>query len=146
MISAASKNQEAAYDFLAFMANRKNEFFDVTHGWTGVQPGVKYAFLPPYGSATIKQYEEQGWNADDVKAYTNAYFENLANPLQETYLRIPGAAEYWHELDVRVSAVLGDQQKPAEALKQIADAWEKITDRYGRDLQKKLYRASLGLS
>jgi multiple sugar transport system substrate-binding protein len=146
VISAASKNQAAAYDFLAFMANRKNEFFDVTHGWTGVQPGVRYAFLPPHGTATIEQFKAQGWNADDVTAYTNAYYENLANPLQQTYLRIPGAAEYWHELDVRVSAVLGGQMKPADALKEIADSWEKITQRYGEDEQKKLYRASMGLT
>jgi multiple sugar transport system substrate-binding protein len=30
-------------------------------------------------------------------------------PEQEIYLPIPGAAEYWHELDVRVSSVLTGQ-------------------------------------
>lgn len=145
VISRLSKNQEAAYDFLAFMANRKNEFFNVTHGWTGVQPGVEYAFLKPKGTATVEQYEEQGWNPEDVKEFTNAYYDNLVNKTQETYLRIPGAAEYWHELDVRVSAVLAGQKDPKQALQEISDAWEKITDRYGREQQKALYRASIGM-
>lgn len=37
----------------------------------------------------------------DVKTFTDAYYKSLTNPLQETYLCIPGAPEYWHELDVR---------------------------------------------
>lgn len=146
VISRFSKQQEAAYDFLAFMANRKNEFFNVTHGWTGVQPGVKYAFLEPKGTATVQQYVEQGWNPEDVKAFTTAYYNNLVTEPQETYLRIPGAAEYWHTLDVNVSAVLADQTEPKEALEKIAAEWEKITERYGREQQKALYRASIGLT
>jgi multiple sugar transport system substrate-binding protein len=63
-------------------------------------------------------------------------------PVQEEYLRIPGAAEYWHELDVNVSAVLAGQTKPKAALDATAASWEAITERYGRDPQKALYQAS----
>src|SRR5262249_57944763 len=58
---------------------------------------------------------------------------------QEIYLRIPGAAEYWHELDVRVSAVLAAEANPKAALDDIYQAWEQITERYGRESQKKFY-------
>lgn len=58
------------------------------------------------------------------------------------YVHIPGAAEYWHELDVRVSAVLAGQAAPKAALDETAQAWEQITERYGRDTQKKLYQES----
>jgi multiple sugar transport system substrate-binding protein len=34
-------------DFLAFLANKKNAFFNVTNGWTGVQPGMKYEYFAP---------------------------------------------------------------------------------------------------
>src|SRR2546421_3691889 len=47
VISRNSKKQEATYDFLAFMANKKNAFFNSTNGWTGVQPGMKFEYLPP---------------------------------------------------------------------------------------------------
>ena len=61
----------------------------------------------------------------------NAYYENLTLPSQEEYLRIPGTAEYWHELDVNVSAVLAGQKKPKDALDATASSWEAVTQRYG---------------
>jgi len=49
---------------------------------------------------------------------------------------------YWHELDVRISSVLSGAKKPKEALDDIYQAWEQITDRCGREIQKKLYADS----
>jgi multiple sugar transport system substrate-binding protein len=40
VISRLSKKKEATYDFLAYMANRKNAMFNCANGWTGVQPGM----------------------------------------------------------------------------------------------------------
>jgi multiple sugar transport system substrate-binding protein len=142
VISARSKKQEATYDFLAFMANRKNAFFNASNGWTGVQPGMRFEYLPPVGTSSVAEWQEQHWNGDDVVQYLKAYYATLSAPVQEEYLRIPGTAEYWHELDVNVSAVLGGQMQPKQALDATAAAWEKITDRYGRAEQKALYQAS----
>lgn len=142
VLSRLSKHKEATYDFMAFMANRKNAFFNCTHGWTGVQPSMKWEYLPPEGTSTIAEWQKEGWNAADCAQYLNAYYENLTLPLQEEYLRIPGTAEYWHELDVNVSAVLAGQKKPKDALDATASSWEAVTQRYGRDKQKALYAAS----
>ena len=144
VISRRSKQKEAAYDFLAFMANKKNAFFNVTNGWTGVQPGMKYEYFAPVGTGRVEEWENQGWDKEDAIAYLNAYYANLILPAQQIYLRIPGAAEYWHELDVRISSVLSGATKPKEALDDIYQAWEQITDRYGRESQKKLYAESYG--
>jgi multiple sugar transport system substrate-binding protein len=38
--------------------------------------------------------------------------------------------------------VLAGQTQPKSALDDTAQAWERITERYGRDKQKKLYQAS----
>ena len=72
----------------------------------------------------------------------DAYYKNLVLPEQQIYLRIPGAAEYWHELDVRVSSVLAGGKKPKAALDDIYQTWEQITEHYGRENQKKLYAES----
>jgi len=117
-------------------------FFNVTNGWTGVQPGMKYEYFAPVGTGRVEEWENQGWDKDDAIAYLNAYYANLILPAQQIYLRIPGAAEYWHELDVRISSVLSGATTPREALDDIYQAWEKITDRYGRESQKKLYAKS----
>jgi multiple sugar transport system substrate-binding protein len=142
VLSRKSKQKEAAYDFLAFMANRKNAFFNVTNGWTGVQPAMKYEYFPPVGTGKIEEWENQGWDKADAITYLNAYYANLVLPAQQIYLRIAGAADYWHELDVRVSSVLAGETKPKAALDDIYQAWEQITERYGRDNQKKLYAES----
>ena len=142
VISRLSKKQEATYDFLALIANRKNAMFNAANGWTGVQPGMKFEFFPPIGTASVEQWKQFGWNEDDAVEYLKAYYAVLAAPLQQEYLRIPGAADYWHELDVNISAVLGGQMQPKAALDATAAAWEKITDRYGREKQKALYQAS----
>jgi multiple sugar transport system substrate-binding protein len=142
VISRLSKQKEAVYDFLAFMANRKNAFFNVTNGWTGVQPAMRDEYFPPVGTGTVEEWENQGWDKDDAIVYLNAYYANLVLPEQEIYLRIPGAAEYWHELDLRIYSVLSGETKPKEALDDIYQAWEKVTDRLGRESQKKLYAES----
>jgi multiple sugar transport system substrate-binding protein len=142
VISCLSKKKEATYDFLAFMANQKNAFFNSVNGWTGVQPGMKYEYFPPIGTGSIVQWENQGWDKGDATRYLEAYYQNLILPDQELYLRIPGAAEYWHELDVRVSSVLSGQTGPKTALDDIYHTWERITDRYGREDQKRLYAES----
>jgi multiple sugar transport system substrate-binding protein len=144
VISRFSKKKEATYDFLAFMANKKNAFYGTTHGFTGIQPGMKFEFLPPNGTGKIEEWTVEGWNADDATSYLQGYYDNLALKAQQEYLRIPGAAEYWHELDVRISDVLLGRLTAKAALDDTAKVWEKITDRYGRDGQKKLYQASFG--
>ncbi|HUC16473.1 MAG TPA: extracellular solute-binding protein [Acetobacteraceae bacterium] len=142
VLSRLSKHKEATYDFMAFMANNKNAFFNCTHGWTGVQPGMKFEYLAPAGTSTIAEWQAQGWNASDCAQYLHAYYADLTLPSQENYLRIPGAAEYWHELDLNISAVLAGQMKPKDALDQTASSWESVTERYGRARQKALYNAS----
>jgi multiple sugar transport system substrate-binding protein len=142
VISRFSKKKEATYDFLAYMANRKNAMFNCANGWTGVQPGMKFEYFPPIGDGSLDEWAQYGWNKDDATRYLEGYYANLTQPNQETYLRIPGAAEYWHEMDVRISAVLAGQTSPKAALDDTAQAWEQITERYGRDSQKKLYQNS----
>jgi multiple sugar transport system substrate-binding protein len=142
VISRLSKQKEATYDFLAFMANKKNAFFNCVNGWTGVQPAMKYEYFPPVGSGSVVEWENQGWDKADALVYLQAYYQNLVLPEQEIYLRIPGAADYWHGLDVRISSVLAGKTQPKEALDDIYQAWEQITDRIGRESQKKLYAAS----
>ena len=82
-----------------------------TNGWTGVQPGMKYEYFAPVGTGSVEEWENQGWDKEDAIAYLNAYYANLVLPAQQIYLRIPGAAEYWHELDVRISSVLAGEDK-----------------------------------
>ena len=72
----------------------------------------------------------------------NAYYANLTLPVQEEYLRIPGAAEYWHDLDVNVSAVLAGQKQPKAALDATAASWEAVTNATGGTSRRRSTLAS----
>ncbi len=145
VISKFSKAPEAAYYLLALMATPQKSIIYAARGWDGVDPGRYSHFLPPDGTASLEQYLAAGWDERDIKDYTKAYFENFNNPLQFPYLRIPGTFEYWTQLDIRLSEAATGQAKPEEALKRCVDDFEAITNRLGRDIQKRTYRDSLGL-
>ena len=78
----------AAYDFLAFIANKKSAFYNVTNGWTGVQPAMKYEYFAPVGTGRLEDWENQGWDKDDAIAYLNAYYANLTPLIHNNKLRL----------------------------------------------------------
>lgn len=145
VISKFSQAPEAAYYLLALMATSQKSIIYAARGWDGVDPGRYSHFLPPDGTASLQEYLAAGWDEQDIKDYTKAYFENFNNPLQFPYLRIPGTFEYWTQLDVRLSEAATGQAKPDEALRRCVDDFEAITERLGRDVQRRTYRESLGL-
>ncbi len=144
VISKFSDAPEATYYLLALMATKEKSKIYAARGWDGVDPGRYSHFLPPEGTASLDDYLAAGWDEQDIKDYTKAYYDNFNAPLQFPYLRIPGTFEYWTALDVHLSEAATGQKTPEEALKATVDDFEAITDRLGRDLQKQSYKASLG--
>jgi multiple sugar transport system substrate-binding protein len=145
VISKYSKAPEATYYLLALMATKEKSNVYAARGWDGVDPGRYSHFLPPDGTASLDDYLAAGWDEQDVKDYTKAYYENFNADLQFPYLRIPGTFEYWTALDIHLSEAATGQKTPEEALQATVDDFNQITDRLGRDLQLKSYKASLGL-
>jgi multiple sugar transport system substrate-binding protein len=60
-------------------------------------------------------------------------------------IRIPGRADYLAALDRAVNSVIAGEATPPDALKEVATAWNKITDSIGRESQQRAYMRSLGL-
>jgi multiple sugar transport system substrate-binding protein len=61
-------------------------------------------------------------------------------------LKIPGTAEYQGVvLDRELARFLAGEVTAEEAVANVETGWEEITEQFGRDKQKKLYRASLGM-
>ena len=145
VINKFSDAPEATYYLLALMANEEKSNVYAARGWDGADPGRYSHYLPPDGTATIDDYLAAGWDEQDIKDYTSAYFANYDNPQQFPYLRIPGTFEYWTALDIHLSEAATGQVTPEEALNATAADFEAITDRLGRDLQQQIYVESLGL-
>ena len=144
VISAYSANPEATFSFLSLMAMKEVSLWSSQHGWTGVDPGFSYQFLKPLGEATVDEYVAAGWDAEDVKTYTQAYYDNFFADTILTYLRIPGTFEYWDILDKNLSGTMSGELTPQQALDQTAEAWEGVTDRHGRDSQLEYYQGAIG--
>jgi len=144
VISKFAKSPEAAYYVCALMATEPKAKTYAARGFDGVDPGRTFDFPPPDGTGDIQNYVKAGWDEQDAKDYTNAYFQTYSNPLQFPYLRIPGTFEYWLALDTHLSEAMTGQATPEDALKAAASDFEDITDRFGRDLQLDSYKRSFG--
>lgn len=144
VISAYSANPEATFSFLSLMAMKEVSLWGSQHGWTGVDPGFSYQFLKPLGDATVDDYVAAGWDAEDVKTYTQAYYDNFYADTILTYLRIPGTFEYWDILDKNLSAAMSGEYGAKEALERTAEAWEGVTERLGRASQLEYYQDAIG--
>jgi multiple sugar transport system substrate-binding protein len=145
VITASSAAPECTYYLLALMATPEKSFIYAARGWDGVDPGRYSHMLEPDGTATLDAYLAAGWDEQDIKDYTAAYFDNFNNEIQFPYLRIPGAFEYWTSLDIHLSEAATGQISPEEALQAVVEDYEAITERLGRDVQRDSYKASLGL-
>jgi multiple sugar transport system substrate-binding protein len=80
-----------------------------TIGWDGVDPGYKYQMLKPDGDATIEDYTSAGWDANDVKDYLNAYYQNF-NSQDDAHLSAhPRHVRILGQPDKNLSAAMAGQ-------------------------------------
>ena len=131
VISSRSKVPDLAYYFLAMQAAPPILFWNVTYGWTGVDPSSTTHLFPPEGEASVEDYVAAGYDAGDVESYITGYGQNLFDfPTTQTYLRIPGTPEYWNILDIRLSEAMIDELTPQEALDKVASGMGRHHGRY----------------
>lgn len=151
MIFKQGQFPEAVYHLAAFHASKDVSFWNITHGFTGINMGQIFQFLTDQsfgdrtGEATIEDFVNNGWNADDAKEYAKAFYENYtlgATILPQ--LRIPGMQSYYDALDDQLNAAVSGQITPEEALNRIYDEWEKITNQFNREKQKAYYQEAIG--
>jgi multiple sugar transport system substrate-binding protein len=142
-ISAQSDPQviEAAYDFLSYMNEPEQSNIDVTIGWTGYNP---------YRISQVENLDpwvEAGFSQEFAENYLGAIGDSLNSPNMTSDLRIPGTQRYEGiVLDRELARFLADEVTAEEALQNVHDGWEEITEEFGRDEQLQMYRASLGIT
>ena len=144
VVSALSDHPEATYSFWSLMAIKPVSKWLATYGWDGVDPGYNYQFLEPVGEAKLEDYTKAGWDAEDVKQYLDAYYQNFNAPTMLPYMRITGTQEYYDVLDSNLSSAMSGAKTPQQALDDTAAAWQQVTDRLGRDKQLKAYQEAIG--
>lgn len=92
------------------------------HQW--VEPQISTAAARSYGELSEQTFDRPQW-----------LFA----------LRIPGRTQYLAALDEAVRESLADGTSPRKALREAADEWQAVTDRLGKENQRRAYRKSLEL-
>lgn len=138
-VMADSANIDAALDFAAFMADRDLANVLATTGGTGVNPLRASQF------ENLDLWLNAGFSEESALDYLEAIEQTIAHPNAVLDIRIPGSAEYLRALDQGIARALAGTLTAQEALDQVAEDWDFITDRYGRTEQLNFYLESLGL-
>ena len=102
VLSKFSKNPDLAAYWMLFQVEPSINHWNVAMGWTGVDPGTTYDWREPVGKATVQEYVDGGFDAEDAKAGVNAYQDNSTPPFV-SYLRILGTPEMSENMDVHLS-------------------------------------------
>ncbi len=138
-VASTTKNPECAFDFAAFMGSQNMSLkLCITPG-TGVNPHF-YSDLN-----NVQPWTTLGMTEPEAKEYLGAIENIIGNSNNVVDLRITGSAEYFDALDTQLARAVIGEVSSQEALDEVANQWNAITDRLGRDQQKTLYRQMLGL-
>jgi multiple sugar transport system substrate-binding protein len=132
--------KEAAYDFFSYMCQAAQSNVDVTIGRTGYNPYRTSQFL------NRQAWVEAGMSPKAASDYLGAIEASLASPNMVLDLRIPQNQRYQGVvLDVALSQFVAGELTKEEAMQQIYDGWEEITEELGRAEQLAAYRGTLGV-
>ena len=138
-VPAASRAREAAWGYIAWLSTPERSARDVTDGSAGFNPyRLSHLDDTDLWSGVL--------SVDDALAYQQVIRQSLDHPLVTRDLRIPGVRAYQAALDRGIGAVLEDRATPSAALADVGLAWDRITDRLGRDAQARHYRTTMGLN
>jgi len=139
MITSTSKNPQAAWGFVKFMASPEISAEDVASPDSGMQPWRKSHLT------NLDPWVKAGWNREDAEAYVKSIVATTDHPNAVFDLRIPGASRYQEAVELQLTRALAGEISPQEAMDQAAKDLNKITDELGREEQIAAYKAHLGL-
>jgi len=139
--NADDRTKQAAYDFLSYVNQAAQSNVDVTIGWTGYNP---------YRNSQLNdtaKWIEAGFSPEFAENYLGAIKDSLNHPNMASDLKIPGAQQYTGVvLDRELARYLAGEITEEQATANIEEAWEEITEDFGRDSQKTIYNLSLGIT
>lgn len=138
---AAPSVKDAAYAFLSYMSQPAQSNVDVTIGATGFNPYRSSQFM------NVAPWLKAGMSLEAANNYLGAIGISLSSANMVLNLSIPHSQQYLLEaMDTAVAAFLVSKLTKVEAMQQIEQRWQQITNEVGRESQKAAYRSSLGLS
>ncbi len=138
-VSAKSKNQDMAFDYLCFFSNEANTLSDLQVGRFGVNPYRTSHFDPAMWT------DKLGWDADLAKSYVETLSGMDTSQNRVFDLRVPGVNQFMTSMATGVASAIAGQATPQAALDQVAKEWKDIVDRIGVDKVREAYARVVAL-
>ena len=136
---ADAKTKAAAYAFLSYMNQPAQSGIDVTIGATGYNP-YRTSQL-----ASTDLWVKAGMPQALADNYLGAINGAIANLNMASDMKIPGAQKYTSVvLDTELARYLAGEITVDEALANIEEGWEEVTEDFGRDEQVAAQGLALG--
>ena len=138
VVPAASESRGRAWDYLAWYASPTHSAVDALDGTTGINP---------YRGSHLR--DAAPWRkllgAEQAADYLGVLRASLDAEQVARDLRLPGWRAYIAALEDQLDRVLAGEVTPEAGLTAAADAWDALTDRLGRESQRRHYREAMGL-
>ena len=136
---ADQKKKDAAYAFLSYMNQSEQSSVDVTIGATGYNPYRLSQLSSP------DLFVKAGMPQELAENYIGAINGALNSLNMASDMKIPGANNYTSVvLDTQLARYLAGEISVDEALENIEEGWEEVTEDFGRDEQVAAQALALG--
>jgi multiple sugar transport system substrate-binding protein len=139
VVPAASPERERAWSYLAWYASPEHSARDLLDGSSGINPYRLSHLEDPAPWRRLLGNRQ----AED---YLHVLRASLSAPQIARDLRLPGYRAYIAALEDQLDRVMTGSATPEEGLRAAAADWESLTDRLGRNSQRRHYREAMGLS
>jgi multiple sugar transport system substrate-binding protein len=137
-VDSDPKRQKAAWSAAAHLGGKDLSM------WTAAYPS---GFQPYRKShANIDLWTLAGYDRKYITSYMNSQSTSYDHPNSAIEPRIPGIFQYYSIAEDELSKVYAGKETAQQGADNVAAAWEKLTDKLGRENQVKYYRISMGLT
>jgi multiple sugar transport system substrate-binding protein len=138
VVPAASPNVDQAWSYLAWYASPENSAKDMLDGTTGINPYRQSQLDDPNPWRELLGERQ-------AASYLGVLRASLSARQKARDLRLPGYRAYIAALEDQLDRMMAGSVSPEEGLRAAARSWEALTDRLGRNSQRRHYRQAMGL-
>ncbi len=136
-VDADPKRHKAAWSAAAHLGGKDLSM------WTAAYPS---GFQPYRKTHTnIDLWVLGGYDRKYITSYMNSQSTSYNHPNSAIEPRIPGIFQYYSIAEDELQKTFAGKETAQQGADNIAAAWEKLTDKLGRENQVKYYRIAMGL-
>jgi multiple sugar transport system substrate-binding protein len=137
-VDSDAKRHKAAWSAAAHLGGKDLSM------WTAAYPS---GFQPYRKSHTnLDLWALAGYDKKYIGSYMDSQSTSYNHPNSSIEPRIPGIFQYYSIAEDELQKTFAGKQSAQQGADNVAAAWEKLTDKLGRDNQVKYYRIAMGIS